>query len=123
MIGRSLGSGVASYVASQRPVAKLVLVTPFDSLASVAQAHYPWLPMHWLLTDRYASTDYLPKYAGPLLVVRAGRDSVVPPANTDQLLAALPQPPRVLALPEADHASVSQDPAYGRALSDFVSAP
>ena len=41
VIGRSLGSGVASYVAAHRPVAKLALVTPFDSMARLAQTHYP----------------------------------------------------------------------------------
>ena len=59
VIGRSLGSGVASYVASQRPVEKLALVTPFDSLAEVAQAHYRWLPVRWLLSDAYPSHRYL----------------------------------------------------------------
>jgi pimeloyl-ACP methyl ester carboxylesterase len=123
VIGRSLGSAVASYVASKRPVAKLVLVTPFDSMANVAQSHYPWLPVRWLLQDRYDEAAYLAKYDGPLLVVRAGRDDVVPPASTDRLLAALPKPPQVLDLPHADHASVASDPAYAKAISTFVSSP
>ena len=123
VIGRSLGSAVASYVASQRPVARLALVTPFDSLANVAQSHYPWLPVRWIINDRYPSTEYLAKYAGPLLVIRAGRDEVVPPASTDQLLAALHRPAQVVDLPRADHASVTKDPLYGQALATFVSAP
>jgi uncharacterized protein len=123
VIGRSLGSGVASYVASQRPVAKLALVTPFDSMANVAQSHYPWLPARWLVSDRYESTRYLANYRGPLLVVRAGRDAVVPAESTDRLIASLPRPPRLLDLPKADHASVVTDPAYGAALADFVGAP
>ncbi len=123
VIGRSLGSAVASYVASQRPVTKLVLVTPFDSLTTVVQSHYPWLPARWILSDQYPSVDYLSRYAGPLLVIRAGNDQVVPPASTDQLLARLPRPAQVLALPQADHSSVTRDPLYGRALATFVSAP
>ena len=122
VIGRSLGSGVASYVASQRPVAGLVLVTPFDSMAAVAQTHYPWLPVKWLVQDRYESTRYVAKYAGPVLVVRAGRDQVIPAAHTDRLIAAFATPPRVLDLPAADHGTVAADPAYGRALASFVAA-
>jgi len=121
VIGRSLGSGVASYVASQRPVAGLVLVTPFDSMASVAQAHYPWLPVRWLVQDRYESTRYVAAYRGPVLVVRAGNDEVIPAEHTDRLIAAFATPPRVLELPEADHGTVAADPAYGRALARFVS--
>ena len=41
-MGRSLGSGVAIYLATQRTLAGLVLVTPFDSITAVAQRHYPF---------------------------------------------------------------------------------
>ena len=123
VIGRSLGSAVASYVASQRPVSRLVLVTPFDSMAAVAQAHYPWLPVRWILNERFPSAEYLSKYSGPLLVVRAGRDAVVPPASTDRLLASLQAKPQVLDLPEADHSTVIADPKYGATLARFVAVP
>ena len=120
VIGRSLGSGVASHVAAQRDVSKLVLVTPFDSLAEVAQTHYPWLPARWLVRDRYPSAELLRRYAGPILVVRAGRDRVIPARNTDRLVAALPSTTTVLNLEQADHDSVGAFPAYGEALSAFM---
>lgn len=120
VIGRSLGSGVASYLASQRPVERLVLVTPFDSLAEVAQAHYLVFPVRLLMRDRYQSTDYLPRYAGPLLVLRGGRDEVIPPANTDRLLATLTHKPQVVDFLRADHNDISQDPAYAEALRNFM---
>jgi len=120
VIGRSLGSAVASYVASKRPVSKLVLVTPFDSMSNVAQSHYPWLPVRWLLQDRYEQATYLKTYKGPLMIVRAGRDDVVPAASTNQLIASLGRKPRVLDLPQADHSSVATDATYTRALAAFV---
>ncbi len=120
LIGRSLGSGVASYVAAQRPVHKLVLVTPFDSLADVAQSHYPMFPVRWLMRDRYESTRYLPRYTGPLLILRAGRDEVIPPRNTDRLLSSLARKPRVIEFPQAGHNDISADPEYARALHDFL---
>ena len=120
IIGRSLGSGVASYVASQRPVERLALVTPFDSLAAGAQSHYPMFPARFLMRDRFDSTRYLPQYRGPLLVLRAGRDEVVPPANTDKLLASLKNRPQVIDFPQADHNGISGDPRYAEALRDFL---
>lgn len=120
VVGRSLGSGVASQLAAQRPVARLVLVTPFDSLVEVARAHYPWLPVRWLLKDRYDSLHHLAEYAGPILVMRAGDDQVVPAANTKRLVATLKARPRVVTLPDTDHDSISGDPAYARALVDFL---
>lgn len=119
VIGRSLGSGVAAHLASQRPLAALALVTPFDSLAAVGAAHYPWLPVRWLLRERYDSVAHLRGYRGPLLVVRAGRDAVVPPANTDRLLAGLPAHTQVVDLPEADHDLGGAGKAYGEALARF----
>lgn len=120
VIGRSLGTAIASYVASKRIVSRLVLVTPFDSGVGLALAHYPWLPVSLLLKDRYESTAYLHDYRGPTLVVRAGRDEVIPAANTSRLIAALPTPPQVLDLPEATHNSVSEFPAYSEMLSRFL---
>lgn len=120
VIGRSLGSGVASHVAAERPVSKLVLVTPFDSLAAVAAGHYPWLPVDWLVKDRYDSGRRLAGFDRPVLVVRAGRDRVVPPARTDALIAALPTPPEVVAVPDASHDTVFADPAPGEAIIRFL---
>ena len=122
VIGRSLGSGVAAHVAAERDVPRLVLVTPFDSLAAVAQAHYPLFPVRWLLHDRYDSRQRLPRHHGELLVLRAGRDAVVPPAHTDRLLAAFRGKARVVDFPQASHDDLSTDPSYGRALQDFLEA-
>ncbi len=45
VIGRSLGSGVATYLASERVVTKMALVTPFDSIEHLAADHYPIFPV------------------------------------------------------------------------------
>lgn len=119
LVGRSLGSGVAAWVASRRPVAKLVLVTPFDSLGHVAKAHYPWLPVKWLLRERYDSADWLRGKSLQVMVVRASHDPVIPAANTDALLRALPADTRVVTL-QGDH-NVFEEPArYRQALADFL---
>ena len=120
VVGRSLGSGVASYLASQRPVARLALITPFDSMAGVASTHYPWLPVRWLLRDRYESTRHLAGYHGPILVVRAGRDTVIPAIHTHRLVQSLPAVPTVVVLPTADHNMLDSDPGYREALVGFL---
>lgn len=119
VIGRSLGSGVASWVASQRPTSKLVLVTPFDSLSNVAKAHYPWLPVDWLMHERYDSADWLRGRTPPTLVMRATDDEVIPAANTDALLRALPASTRVVDI-KGDHNNLSAHPAYTKALREFL---
>ncbi|WP_312845576.1 alpha/beta hydrolase [Xanthomonas cerealis] len=120
VLGRSLGSGVASQLAAWRPLARLVLVTPFDSLAAAAQAHYPWAPVRWLLRDRYDSASALRGYRGSLLVLRAGRDQAIPASSTQRLLDALPQQPKLVALPHAGHDDLNADPRYAQALRAFL---
>ena len=77
--GESLGSGVASFLASTFPndVAGLLLVTPFSSLTDVAAHHYPLLPVRILLSERYESREALSHYGGPVAFLLAGRDEVV----------------------------------------------
>ncbi|RMH94989.1 alpha/beta hydrolase [Lysobacter pythonis] len=119
LIGRSLGSGVAAHVAANRPVSKLVLVTPFDSLKNVAKAHYPWLPVGLLLRERYDSADWLRGKPLAAMVIRARHDQVIPAANTDALLRALPDDTWVVEL-EGDHNTFAEAEGFRQALADFL---
>ena len=60
VVGRSLGSGVAVRVASLRPAARVVLVTPYDSIQEIAAARYSFFPVRWLLRDKFESWKYAP---------------------------------------------------------------
>lgn len=120
VIGRSLGSGVAAYLAAHRPVARLALVTPYDSMVAVGLAHYPWLPVSLLSHERYESARWLHAYERPVLILQASDDRVVPRANTDRLGAALPTTPRVVTVPDSDHDSISASPVYADTLAEFL---
>ncbi|MBF6024800.1 alpha/beta hydrolase [Lysobacter niastensis] len=122
VIGTSLGTGVASFVASKRPVARLVLVAPFDCLADVAQARYPLLPVRWMVKDRFDSATHLRGYDGPVMVLRAAQDDVIPVASTNRLISVLARPPHVVELPYADHSTIGSDPALEGALVGFLQA-
>lgn len=105
VIGESLGAGVAAAAVARRPdaVDGLMLITPWDRLRSVATHHYPWLPVGWLLRDRYDSVRNLAAFRGPKLVVVAGSDAIVPPAFGRALAEALPGPKRLLTIEGAGH--------------------
>lgn len=80
LIGESLGAGVAAAAAKAAPEAidALMLITPWDSLASVAGHHYPWLPVRVLLSDRYDSAANLRGFDKPITLVVAERDEIIP---------------------------------------------
>jgi len=120
VVGRSLGSGVAMQVAVRRPVERLVLITPFDSLVATAADLFPRLPVRHLLQDRWDSASVAHRLHARVLVVRAGRDDVVWPSRTDRLMEVLPAGTEVLDLPDAEHATLHEDPAYWPAIVEFL---
>ncbi len=86
VIGRSLGSGVAIQVASARPVVRLVLVTQFESVQTLAATMLPCLPVRWLLRDTYESGRYAPRVTAPTLVLAAANDEIIPGCSTQALV-------------------------------------
>jgi pimeloyl-ACP methyl ester carboxylesterase len=112
IIGRSLGAAVGVYVASRRPVAKLALVTPFDRIADPAAAHYPFLPVTWILRDRYESGRYAPMVTAPTLIVAAAEDGLIPRDSTERLHQHFKPGVSTLTVLSGDHNSVSADPRY-----------
>jgi pimeloyl-ACP methyl ester carboxylesterase len=113
VVGRSLGSGVATYLASVRPVARLALVTPFDSLAAVAAQHYSFFPVRWLMRDKYESWRYAEKVGAPTLIIAAQLDEIIPAANTQALLAHFrPGVASMKVIAGADHNSISESADY-----------
>jgi pimeloyl-ACP methyl ester carboxylesterase len=79
--GRSLGSGPASYVASEREAQALYLETPFDSAVAVGQARYWFFPVGWLMQDQFRVDQWLPEVTEPTFVAVAGADATIPPAH------------------------------------------
>lgn len=78
IMGNSLGTGVATEMALRhRPVA-LILSAPFTSLPDAASANLPWVPVHWLMSDRYASEKKLPQLDMPILIQHGTVDHLVP---------------------------------------------
>jgi hypothetical protein len=105
VLGESIGSGPASHLARVREnhLAGLVLVTPFDRLASPAGDHFPWLPVGLLLRDRFDNAAALAGLRVPLFVVLAGRDSVVAPVHGRRLYDGYGGPKRLWVDAAADH--------------------
>lgn len=113
VVGRSLGSGIAVYVASQRPVARLVLVTPYDSLKDLATRQFPYLPVKWLLLDKYESWRFAPHVSAPTLIMAADRDEIIPRASTELLLSRFKTGLASLeVLPGTGHNTISSSPEY-----------
>jgi pimeloyl-ACP methyl ester carboxylesterase len=87
VIGRSLGSGIAIQVANQRRAHRLVLVTPYNSIAELAALQFPYTPINLLLQDKYESWRYVKEILIPTTVIAGDRDQVIPMFSVQRLLS------------------------------------
>jgi pimeloyl-ACP methyl ester carboxylesterase len=121
VIGRSLGSGVAVYVAAMRDVKKMVLITPYDSLENVARAVYPAFPISLLLKDKFASNTRIGGLKIPVLFILAENDNVVPRANSEALIALFPATQATVAtIPGTTHHSIEVPDLFAESLRSFL---
>ncbi|MGD0277686.1 MAG: alpha/beta fold hydrolase [Smithella sp.] len=93
LTGESLGCGVAAAVAKQppKPIAGIILITPWDTLASVAKSMFPFLPVKLVLTDKYDSIENLKSFKNKISVVGAERDEILPIKHAINLYDSLPE--------------------------------
>ncbi|GAA1303820.1 alpha/beta hydrolase [Saccharothrix xinjiangensis] len=99
--GESLGSAVVAELAVAHPPVGLVLRSPFTDLAAVGRVHYPFLPVRWLLLDRFPTAEHAAATTAPVTVVHGSADSVVPPDQSRAVATAAGG--RAVEVPGADH--------------------
>jgi pimeloyl-ACP methyl ester carboxylesterase len=105
-----------------------VLRATFSSLTDAAAYHYPWLPVRWLLVDRYPSVEWMPQVTCPILHLHGRRDSIIPIELGRKLFDAAPPqsgggiPKRFVELPSADHNDILAvaEPEFQAAVAEFL---
>jgi pimeloyl-ACP methyl ester carboxylesterase len=120
VFGRSLGSGVAVQLAAARPVAGVIAIAPYDSLAAVGRHHYPILPVGLLLKHRFDSVGLAAQIKAPLLCLVAERDEVIPAAHSRRLYEAWGGEKRWVELRGAGHNSTDGAPEFWASIRAFV---
>ena len=121
-VGLSLGAGVAAHLARERPLAGLVLVSPFDSLAAVGQGHYFWLPVRLLLRHEIDAAQAMAAHVRPTAVIRAERDTIIPPRRTEALLPAIRRLVRHHVIAGADHNDLYDRSEFAAAYREAFAA-
>ncbi len=113
VVGRSLGSGVATYVAANRNVSAMVLVTPFDSITRVAQQRFRFYPAALIVQDTYDSYSRVVDITTPSLVLAAERDRVVPGPHTIALFSRMNRATtEMVTLVGTGHNTIGSHPDY-----------
>ena len=125
LVGESLGCGVAAAVTKQTsvPIAGIILITPWDTLASVAKSLFPFLPVKLVLTDKYDSIENLQAFQKKISVVGAERDEILPIKHAMNLYNALPEGrKRLWIIKGAGHNDwpIHTDASLFKEMTDFV---
>ena len=120
LMGRSLGTGVAIYLATQRQAKKIILVSPYDSIVNIGQRRFPYLPVRLILKHRFDSISRAPEIKVPMLAFIASNDVTVPPSHSLKLVQAWGGKYTVKRIPGASHNSIDSNELYWQSIKEFI---
>lgn len=118
--GLSLGTGVAVGLATEVPAKALILEAPYTAIVDVAAERYPWLPVRWLMHDRFLSSARIGNVKLPVLIAHGTQDSVIPYAQGERLFALAPEPKALARMEGSDHATLTRDGLYEKHIWPFL---
>ncbi|MCP3473647.1 alpha/beta hydrolase [Bradyrhizobium sp. CCGUVB1N3] len=101
--GFSLGTGVAVAIASEHPVGKLILEAPYTSTVDVAASHFWFVPVRYLMRDRFHSDERITRVTVPLLIMHGAQDPTIPIVFGERLFALAHEPKRFVRIPGGGH--------------------
>ncbi|MBX6425482.1 MAG: alpha/beta hydrolase [Variibacter sp.] len=101
--GESLGTGVAVALAAERPVARVILESPFTAAVDIAASIYWFVPVRLLMRDQFRSDERIARVSAPVMVLHGARDAVVPIRFGERLYSLITAPKRFVRLAEAGH--------------------
>jgi len=122
-MGRSLGSGVAVYLASKRNVEGVVLISPYDSMTSLAKEFYPWLPATLLLKHPFDSLTLVPSIKAPLLTIIGSHDNIITPQRSKVLVQAWGGKTRLVEIEGVGHNELGDQQRFWDAIEGFIEDP
>jgi len=122
VMGYSLGTGVAASLAANRPVYRVVLVAPYDSIMNLARKYYRFFPVKLLIRNRFDSLSWAPSCSAPLLCVTAGADEVIPAGHSRRLFDAWGGPKRTIVVPGLNHGEILSWPELISTVQSFLAS-
>ncbi len=114
LYGESLGGGVATELATRYSCHSLVLVKTFSSVPAAAKFHYPWVPCHWLMTNRFDNLAKIGRVNCPVLIASGTADRTVPYEHGEALFAAANEPKEFYPAIGSDHNDPMPDEFWDR---------
>lgn len=121
VLGRSIGTGVATYLSSQRKTKATILITPYESMIDVAKEKHPYLPVSLILKHKFNSKLYAKDISNPVFALIAQNDRVIPPYHAHELLKHWKGKTSFMEFNE-DHNSIISNSMVWKSIQEFITA-
>lgn len=103
LYGESIGSGVATQLATEFEIKALILEAPFTSVTDVARKHYPFVPVKYLLKHRFENLSKIKNINAPLLIIHGQTDNIIPITHGQTLYEQAHDPKEFKVIESAGH--------------------
>mgnify|MGYP001282907708 CR=1 FL=1 len=119
LYGESLGTAIAVEIAQNRKYAGIILESPFTSMVNMGKKYYPFLPVNFLLKDKFESEKKINKISVPVLIIHGKVDKIVPYAMGQKMYELANQPKFFYSQEYGDH-MVEYDEQLLLSLRKFI---
>ena len=117
LYGRSIGSGVATQLASVSTPRALILYSPYYSMLDLVSEKVPYLPASLILKYPLDSATYMQSVSAPVLILHGDKDTLIPISHALDLAAVRGQ---LIRFPQGDHNNLTRFPEFWQAIEAFM---
>jgi pimeloyl-ACP methyl ester carboxylesterase len=118
--GRSLGTAMASELASRQYCKALVLECPFYSFDALASHYLPIYPVSWLLQYHFPVHKFVQHVLVPVIIFHGTKDGVIPHGQSRKLKASLKPEDRFITIPKGRHNDLYHQPLYKKVMDSLL---
>ena len=119
--GRSLGTGIATWLGSRNDPAQIILETPYYSFLDIGQERFPYLPVKWMLKYHFRSHEYVQQISCPITIFHGTNDNVVPIRSGRKLFDSIPGSSKEMVVIEGGgHNNLSQFDGYTSGIENLL---
>jgi uncharacterized protein len=120
LYGKSIGTGIAAYVASNSKASLLVLETPYYSIPSLFATYAFIYPTSAMATYKIPTYEYLQDVKYPVVIFHGTKDGVIPYRNAKKLIALLKPTDKFITVPKANHLNINSTDIYYKAMDSLL---
>ena len=118
--GKSLGSGIAAWLASRKNCRQLILETPYYSITSLCQRYFPIYPVGRMIHYKIPTYEYLQKVIAPVTILHGTADGVIPYSNAARLKPFLKPADKFITIEGGSHNDLNDYPLFHQALDSLM---